>query len=1066
MDQLTFSKNALSEYAKKIGKLIDEGKATEESYYSDFKILLKDYFNSEEFEVIIVPKSEGTDDKPDFIIYMDGIPIIHIEAKKPNDPIDRWLLVASKNRFHDQIYRYRGREKGAIPVMVTDFLTIWVIDKESNNEKEKDHEVKYKLRIINEDISVWKPSSSAKKNFEEAMSYLCEDIVISISKVSSMIPHLVKYAKKLRDKIINVFKVPLNPMKIYFENIRNDFLESIFSSDKEKKSAEFADLVAQTIVYGGFIAWMRFCKDGNDSRDFVFSLATNYLPFGTFIYSLFAEFLVKLSPEIKKSTIKKIEIIFQSTEYEKIIENTETLMVTFYSDFLQKYDPEMAKNRGIVYTPIPIVNYMIRAVHYFLNLYFNKDSGILNDEINYLDPAAGTLTYPIEILRLAKNEIEKKYSKQPGRVINEFNNWVHSLFLKNTYAFEILMAPYVLGHFRMNMVLNDLGAKFNPQNDKVNLYLFNTLMSSQTTINDFRNKSIGEEIVSALRIRKNQEILVILSNPPYNVSSQNKIDWIEKKMDLYKQDLDERNIKPLSDDYIKFIRFAQWKLCENKNSQKGIIAYITNNTYLDGRIFRVMRKSLCKSFDYIYITNLHGNSRKGETGNPFDIRVGVSIVFFIRLEEHSDDRIEIFYKSIDNPNKYEKFNELEKPFDLIHFKPLDVTEQNYFVPMEREPEMVEKYKNFLGIEDIFINYSIGIQTHHDDFLIHTDKDVLIERLKLFFNQEHNKLKKLNIELNPSKTWNPESVRIKSDYEKAIKTINSVSYRGFDERNLIFDNNFVERGRTSFMDNIKKNNYTICTTKQLMNPSFNHIFITNKPFDGCVLSTKSKEATYGFPLEFNNGTNIQLPKLEFDIKEGDLFYYIYAIINSKIYQNRYSSFLAKDFPKIPLPKKEENLLLMAKMGKKFTELHLLNAEDLDTTQFPMSKSSDYKIYYVRSRDKKDGTQIPDTYDPSTQKIYFKKRTKTQIKAENEGDLLEDITWIGGITQEMWDFEIGGRQQLKEWLYVRQYSKEIQKNRINRPLNTEELEYFLKMCDAIKKTIELLPELDKVYKKIDP
>jgi predicted helicase len=1067
VDQLAFSKNALSQYVKKIEKLVESGVANEESFYADFRDLLKDFFKTEEFEVIPVPKAEEKKDKPDFIVYMDSIPIFHIEGKKPYDPVDKWLLAGTTNRLFNQVYRFRGRENNNIPVIVTDFINIWVIDKESPNSKDSDHQTKIKLKIIDDSGTSWKVYSGIKPKLESALYYVCEDIVISISKVSSMIPHLVKYAKKLKEKIIEVFKEPSNPMKNYLENIRNDFLESIFSSDKEKKSQEFADLFAQTLIYGGFIAWMRFCKEGNISSSFSFKKATDYLPYGTFIYSIFAEISVKLSPEIQKTIINKIEKIFQSTNFEKIVENTETLMVTFYSDFLNKYDPEMAKDRGIVYTPYPIVNYMSRGVHYFLKKYFHKEEGIIEEGISFLDPAAGTLAYPIEILRLAKDEFTKKYSKQPGRILNEFNNWVHNSYLPNTYAFEILMAPYVLAHFRLNLVLDDLGAKFDPQKDKANIYLFNTLMSSQTTIQDFRNKSIGEEIVSALRIRKNQEILVIISNPPYNVSSQNKIDWIEEKMDLYKQDLNEKNIKPLSDDYVKFIRFAQWKLCENIKCLKGIIAYITNNTYLDGRIFRIMRKELCKSFDYIYIINLHGNSRKGETGNPFGIRVGVSIVFFIRLEDHSDDKIEIFYKSIDNPIKYEKFNELEKSFELLHFKQLNVTDQNYFVPLVADTETIENYKKFLRIEDIFLNYSIGIQTHHDDFLIHIDSDILIKRLKLFFKEEDEKLKELNIELKLSNTWNPEFTRINSDYDKVKKTIKPVAYRGFDERYLIFDNNFVERGRTSFMDEIKSNNFTICTTKQLMKPPFNHIFITNKPFDGCVLSTKSKEAAYGFPLKFNDKTNIKIPKLKFDVKEDNIFYFIYGILNSKIYQNRYSTLLSKDFPRIPFPENKENFLLMANKGKRLVELHLLEAGDLDTTQFPMSNSSDYKIYYIRRYDKdKDGIQIPDTYDPRTKKIYLKKRTKTQNKSEQDGDSLDAITWIGGITQKMWDFDVGGRQQLKNWLYIRTFSEKVKKNTLQRPLNNDELDYFLKMCDAIKKTIELLPDLDEIYKKIDP
>jgi hypothetical protein len=291
VDQLSFSKNALNQYAQQIGNLIDSEVANEESFYADFRDLLKDFFKTDEFEIIVVPKSEETSDKPDFIVYMDNIPIIHIEGKNPYDPIDKWLLADTSNRLFDQVYRFRGRELNNIPVIITDFIHIWIIDKDSPNSKDSDHQVKTKLKLIDDSQSTWKAMSGIKQKFESMLNYVCEDIVLSISKVSSMIPLLVKYAKMLRDKIIELFKQKSNPMKVYLESMRNDFLDSIFSSDKEKKSQEFADLVAQTLIYGGFIAWMRFCKEGNDPEDFSFNICSRYLPYGSFTFNLFIALL-------------------------------------------------------------------------------------------------------------------------------------------------------------------------------------------------------------------------------------------------------------------------------------------------------------------------------------------------------------------------------------------------------------------------------------------------------------------------------------------------------------------------------------------------------------------------------------------------------------------------------------------------------------------------------------------------------------------------------------------------------------------------------------------------------
>ncbi|MHA1758338.1 MAG: N-6 DNA methylase, partial [Promethearchaeota archaeon] len=580
-DKLSFSKNALNNYAKKVGELINKGIANEESFYPDFRDLLKDFFSLDEFDVIVVPKMENPEDKPDLIVYMNEIPIINIEAKNPYDPIEEWLKFGSKNRLFKQVYRFRGRENGKMPVLITDFLQIWIIDKDTKNSINSDHQVKYRFKIVESIEGSWKANKNAKKNLEIALNYLCEEIALSITKVKSMIPLLVKYAKELKIKILEIFKDTTNPMKRYLESIRLDFLESIFSADKEKKSQEFADLLAQTLIYGGFLAWMRFCKEGNDPKDFKFDIAVrlNYLPYGTFTHNLFTEISSKSSPEIQEKIIKKIERIFQSSRFEKITENTETLMITFYSDFLKQYDPKIAKDRGIVYTPYPIINFIIRSIDYFLKEYFNKNNGIIAPDVYFLDPAAGTMGFPCEIVRFAKNYFKRKFSKQPGRILNEFNEWVQKIFLKNMYAFEILMAPYVLGHLRINILFDELGAQFDPSREKVKLYLFNSLMELQTKIEHFRNPAIGEEILEALKIRNNKKVLVIMGNPPYNVSTQNRFNWIEQKLKIYYENIQRKGRKKLSgltsllDDYIKFIRFAQWKIAEQ--NKQGIIAFIT-----------------------------------------------------------------------------------------------------------------------------------------------------------------------------------------------------------------------------------------------------------------------------------------------------------------------------------------------------------------------------------------------------------------------------------------------------------------------------------------------------------
>jgi predicted helicase len=341
----------------------------------------------------------------------------------------------------------------------------------------------------------------------------------------------------------------------------------------------------------------------------------------------------------------------------------------------------------------------------------------------------------------------------------------------------------------------------------------------------------------------------------------------------------------------------------------------------------------------------------------------------------------------------------------------------------------------------------------------------------------------------TKSWDYEKAKTETTKENALNKIIQWNFRGFDVRYLCYDTALLVRDRYELMQYLippNDNNLTLIVNRQNRSELASSFFISNKVFDNKCCEGASGLHSYAFPIRISESDDLDNPKTpkkaldsnidtkfksslmyENEISDEDIFYYIYGILYTPTYRKRYYLGFMEDYPRIPFSNDIKIFSEMSLLGKRLAELHLLKAGDLDDVNFEMGLFTDYKIYYIRKNDKdKNGNQIPDTYDPETNKIYFNKRKKSQIQTELDGNQLDDITWIGGITQEMWDFEIGGRQQLKEWLYTRMYSEEIKKNTIQRALNTNELKYFLKMCDAIKKTIELLSELDEVYKKIDP
>src|SRR5699024_3554550 len=289
---------------------------------------------------------------------------------------------------------------------------------------------------------------------------------------------------------------------------------------------------------------------------------------------------------------------------------------------------------------------IVRSVHQILKEEFNKPLGLADESVTVLDPAAGTLTFIAEAFKVAVMEYEQKYGA------GGIPELIKEHLLEHFYAFELMMAPYAIGHLKMGFILDELG--YHLQNDeRFKLYLTNTLEMEdleQTSLPGMA--SLSEESKAAGKVKKEEEVLVILGNPPYSGISSNKGDWIVDKINDYKYvDGEHFGEKKhwLHDDYVKFIRFAQWKIDQNG---QGIVAYITNHGYLDNPTFRGMRQSLMNSFNEIYTLDLHGNSIKKETApdgtkdeNVFDIRPGVAISLSVKKKDSQ-------YKKVFRSDRY------------------------------------------------------------------------------------------------------------------------------------------------------------------------------------------------------------------------------------------------------------------------------------------------------------------------------------------------------------------------------------------------------------------------------
>ncbi|MCD6336224.1 MAG: N-6 DNA methylase, partial [Candidatus Latescibacteria bacterium] len=648
-------------YLKKIAEIAHRGDAREESYYSALEALLKDYAESvgrKKFHVTTLPKKTEAGN-PDFRIWDGKQHIVgYMEAKAPTvehlDPIET----------SEQLKRYLHTFPN---VILTNFFEFRLY----RNGSLIDKVLIGRSSIVHRLGSV--PPVEKESDFFKLLDTFFSFSLPKVYDAKALAVELAKRTRFLKDEVI------AQELEAVGQTFLSD--QSDLSDQQEKQTgmsvlpgtsvlhgfyeafrkyligglskAEFADLYAQTITYGLFAARTR------SENGFNRKLAYDSIPHTIGILRDVFKF-VSLGdlPRQMEWIIDDISEVLAVTDVKQLLHQYfhegrgKDPIVHFYETFLAEYDPRTREKRGVYYTPEPVVSYMVRSLHQLLKERFDKTDGFASTSVTVLDPAAGTLTFLAQAAQLAVEEFVSKYGEGgKEHVIKEH-------ILKNFYAFELMMAPYAVGHLKMSFLLEELGYRLR-EDDRFKLYLTNTLeMEELAQIGIPGLSSLSEESHLAGQVKREQPVLVILGNPPYSGHSANASEkivtirtktgqekrrkiktWIGGLIDDYKfvdgKPLGEKNPKWLQDDYVKFIRFAQWKIDQ---AGEGVLGFITNHSYLDNPTFRGMRQSLMNSFDEMYILDLHGNSLKKEQcpdgskdENVFDIRQGVAIALFIKL---------------------------------------------------------------------------------------------------------------------------------------------------------------------------------------------------------------------------------------------------------------------------------------------------------------------------------------------------------------------------------------------------------------------------------------------------
>ncbi|MYA71722.1 N-6 DNA methylase [Candidatus Poribacteria bacterium] len=843
----------------------------------------------------------------------------------------------------------------------------------------------------------------------------------------------------------------------------NSQIYSMFSAFKEHLLAtltpdDFADMYAQTLAYGLFAARCILPNGTNFSRHTAAATLPKSNPF-----------LIQLFHHVDSPTLEKnvtyilddIEILLQNVSKEMLCTafsvqtHLEDPVIHFYETFLAEYDPDRRVERGVYYTPPQVISYIVRSVDRLLKTELNRPDGLADDRTLILDPATGTGGFLLAVLDHIREYVTTHYGT------GDWNQYVNAELVKRLFGFELLVAPYTIAHLKLGLFLQEQGWQAT---ERLGIYLTNTLeepveRTERLALAEF----ISDEANAAVSVKRDEPLLVILGNPPYPRDSANpsrvgrRLTFIGRLIEDYKQvagqPLAERNSRELQADYVKFIRWAQWRIDRNG---EGIIGYIVNNSFIYGPIFRGMRQSLLKSFNTIYLLNLHGSIRIQESVPPdqknenvFDISQGVCILLCVK-ERDNPATATVHYADI--------WGSREERYDMLAETDVQSTAWSELQPASPlylfKPQSTDysaEYENGTKITDIFSIRSVGITTSRDRLTIHRTAEEVRETVTDFVSLSADEARERYSLPRDTQDW--QIHRAQTDLHNHPDTnqhIQTIFYRPYDARWTYYtgqSSGFHGRPRFEVMRHLQKDNLGLCVCRIVTSREWQHALVTNGITDKSYISNRGSESAYLFPLylypdpeELEVATErllnfkpafltafsetLQLPQTApFNLPEGispeEILGYIYAILHSPIYRKRYYEFLKYDFPRIPLPQDIEYFRKLAALGQNLINWHLLK----------------------------------DVQGPPRHRF------------EGEGDaVVSKVRYAGGhvwinatqhftdVPEAVWSYEIGAYQVCEKWLRDRKGS----------PLSHAEVRHYCAILVAIAETLQIMAEIDRCVK----
>ncbi len=836
---------------------------------------------------------------------------------------------------------------------------------------------------------------------------------------------------------------------------------------------EFADLYAQTLAYGLFAAR---CYAPN-ATPFTLHDAAHIIPDTIpFLRRLLGTLTTHtLEPELEW-LLKDLASLLERTDMPAILRDfgtragREDPVVHFYEDFLAAYDPTLREVRGVYYTPEPIVQFIVRAVDLVLRREFGME-GLMDERALVLDPACGTGSFLYEIVRRVHEQVRKQLGA------GQWTDYARERLLPRLFGFELLMAPYTIAYLKLTLELQRLKV---PPSERLRIYLTNALDPAVKPAELLLGEFITREAEAAAEVKRDKPILVVLGNPPYSGHSANRSyvevretvngrtrkrkrpTWIGELLEDYKQvdgqPLKERNPKWLQDDYVKFIRFAEWRI---EQTGQGVVAFITNHAYLDNPTFRGMRAHLLRTFQRLYIVNLHGNARRKERApdggpdeNVFDIQQGVAILIAIRNPNNfpnPDESAPVWYCDVWGLREA-KYDFLRAAtLEAIDWTPLMPRAPMYlFVPQNTALEA--EYLQGWRVPDIFPVRSVGIVTARDALTIHRTPDAVWQTVCELVALEPEAARERFRLGKDVRDWSV--ARAQQDLRKAgvpkesaKKHIVPILYRPFDVRYTFYtgrSRGFHSYPRPEVMRHLLAGENMALVVGRAGSATgdeeWNIVFVAAHPVDlnifrrggGQVCPLYRYPDSAGKQEVFEEGRTANLSEAFLKALAGavgrvpepeEVLGYLYAVLHSPTYRARYAEFLKRDFPRVPLPPDKATFDALAQFGIKLINLHLLRDPALNTPSCKYPVAGEDRVRRIK-------------YDEKAQRVWI-----------NRAQYFEPVP------PEVWAYWVGGYQVCHKWLDARKGTQ----------LSLDEREAFQKMVTALEHTLELQNEIDAVVRR---